>query len=92
MPHWEIIRMDLTETYITASGKAYRRRRQERILVLTLRVTNIGPVENITVGYFSSKFIFHLGRAATMERINSLPGSLAMKSLENPTGRVLGMM
>ena len=53
-------------------------------------VTNMGPVENMTVGYLNKRFIFQLGMAATSAVMNGLRGSLAMKSFEKPTGHVFG--
>ena len=57
----------------------------------TFRVTSMGPVENMTVGYLSHRFMLQLGSEATTVHMKGLPGSAARKSLEKPTGQVLGM-
>ena len=50
--------------------------------------TNMGPVENITVGYLLPKDRSHVGSAFSICSTKGCPGADTMKSLLNPTGFV----
>lgn len=52
---------------------------------------NIGPVENMTVGYLESSQRFQRGSASSSCAVKGWPGAAARKSLEKPTGRVWGI-
>ena len=79
-------------TYLPYSSSGNTQRALRCLWRDACRVTNMGPVENMTVEYLLSSHRFHWGSACTSWRRNGWPGLAIRKSLEKPTGRVCGMM